>query len=104
MLDPAGFTKVIHHVAGQTFGANDARLRLNELVTEVHFALENDQYVPNDLRNDGVFVKTASGRAYWARFCVITFPVRYYATAVLYILYECEYSTYEYTGICFIFV
>ena len=75
VLDPEGFTKVIRHVAEQTFSANDTRLRLNELVTEVHFALENDQYVPNDLRNDGVYVKTASGRTYWARFCIITFPV-----------------------------
>lgn len=76
--DPEGFSKLIRHLSNQTFASNDPRLRLNERVVEVHFELENDESVPNDLPDDGVgvYVKTAAGNEYYARFCIITFPVR----------------------------
>lgn len=76
VIDPDGFVKIIRHLASQTFTANDPRLRLNEMVSEVRYELETDPSVPEDLRNDGVYVKTADGKEYWARCCIITFSVR----------------------------
>ena len=77
VTEPEGFVKVIRYLAGQTFTANDPRLRLNEMVTEVHYDLESDQSVPEDLPTDeGVYVKTASGNEYYASYCIITFTVR----------------------------
>ena len=61
------------YLAGETFAANDPRLRFNEMVTEVYFTLEDDQSVPAGLPNNGVYVKTSSGNEYWAQYCVITF-------------------------------
>ena len=76
VTEPEGFVKVIRYLAGQTFTANDPRLRLNEMVTEVHYALESDQSVPEGLPTDGVYVKTTSGSEYYASYCIITFTVR----------------------------
>lgn len=78
VVDPEGFSKVIRRVASQTFAPNDPRLLLNETVAEVHFALENDARVPDGLPDDGVYVKTAAGNKYWARYCIVTFPVRHF--------------------------
>ena len=76
IVDPDGFAKLIRCLANQTFSSNDSRLHLNEIVTELHFALDNDSTVPAGLPNYGVYVKTAAGNQYWARFCIITFSVR----------------------------
>ena len=76
IIDPNGFSKIIRHIADETFAPNDPRLLLNEAVTEVHFYLENDARVPDGLPDDGVYVKTATGNKYWARYCIITFPVQ----------------------------
>ena len=76
IIDPEGFSKVIRHIAEETFTKNDPRLLLNEAVTEIHFSLENDARVPSGLPDDGVYVKTATGNKYWARYCIITFPVQ----------------------------
>ena len=75
VVDPEGFSKIIRHLASQTFTPNDTRLHLNKTVSEVHFVLENDTNVPDDLPVEGVYVKTAGGNAYWAPFCIITFTV-----------------------------
>ena len=73
--DSEGFLKPIRHLATQVFAGSESRLRLNEKVTEVHFALENEKEVPDGLPQNGVYVKTAAGNEYWARFCIITFTV-----------------------------
>ena len=73
--DSEGFLKPIRYLAAQVFAGMESRMRLNELVTEVHFALENDVEVPAGLPKNGVYVKTASGNEYWARYCIITFTV-----------------------------
>ena len=74
--DSWGLTKVVQHLAKEIFAENDPRLRLNETVTEVHFALDNDRSIPDDIPKEGVLVKTASGNKYYGRFCIITFTVR----------------------------
>lgn len=75
--DPWGLSKVVDLLAAETFTMpNDTRLRLKEPVTDVHFDLENDSDVPSDLPREGVYVKTATGEQYWARYCIITFTVR----------------------------
>lgn len=76
VVDPEGFAKIIRYLAKQTFTANDKRLLFNETVTEVHWVLENDTDVPEGLRKEGVFVKTAAGNEYYAPYGIITFPVR----------------------------
>ena len=76
IVDPDGFAKLIRCIANQTFSSDDSRLHLNETVSEVHFALDDDLTIPTGLPNYGVYVKTASGNQYWARFCIITFSVR----------------------------
>ena len=73
--DSEGFLKPIRHLAAQVFAGSEFRLRMNEKVSEVHFALENDEKVPGDLPKNGVYVKTAAGNEYWARYCIITFTV-----------------------------
>ena len=76
IVEPEGFSKIIRYLAGQTFVANDPRLRFNETVTEVHYTLDEDQSVPASLPTNGVYVKTASGNEYWAQYCIITFSVQ----------------------------
>jgi polyamine oxidase len=71
--DSEGFLKPIRYLAAQVFAGIEFRLRMNEIVTEVHYALENDGQVPADLPKYGVYVKTAEGKEYWARYCIITF-------------------------------
>lgn len=71
VVDPDGFSKIIRHIAEQTFAENDSRLLLNERVSEVYL-----EHLPDGLPDNGVYVKTAAGNEYWARFCIITFPVR----------------------------
>ena len=73
--DSEGFLKPIRYLAAQVFAGSEFRLRMNEMVTEVHYALENDDQVPADLPKNGVYVKTAAGKEYWARYCIITFTV-----------------------------
>lgn len=76
VIDPDGFVKIIRYLSGQTFTANDSRLRLSETVNEIHYELENDQNVPDGLPKDGVYVRTSGGNEYWARHCILTFSVR----------------------------
>ena len=76
VVDQDGFAKIIRHLAAQTFSPNDARLHLNEMVSEVHFELENNTNVPDGLPKEGVYVKTSGGNEYYAHFCIITFTVR----------------------------
>ena len=75
VTDSEGFLKPIRHLAAQVFAGSEFRLRINETVSEVHFALENDEQVPAGLPKNGVYVKTAAGNEYWARYCIITFTV-----------------------------
>lgn len=76
IVDSGGFSKGVSYMASQVFATGDQRLRLNELVTEVHTDPANDQSIPLNYQNDGVYVVTASGNAYWAKYCIITFSVR----------------------------
>lgn len=76
IVDPEGFAKIIRYLAAQTFTSiNDRRLRFNELVTDVHYALADDPIAALSNSQKGVYVKTASGNEYYARFCIITFSV-----------------------------
>lgn len=95
IVDPEGFVKVVRHLAARTFTANDQRLRFNEVVTEVHYSLATDQSVPVGLPEEGVYVKTASGNEYYARFAIITFSVSSYPSSFLLfesILFDYSYS------------
>lgn len=78
MVDYEGFMKGVRYLASQTFSTNDARLKFNEVVTEVHYDPENDKTIPAEAQNEGVYVVTSSGNTYWARYCIITFSVRSY--------------------------
>lgn len=89
VVDPEGFAKVVRHMADQTFtgGECDPRLRLHETVSHVRL------YAPEQLNADegladccsassallnereSVYVRTAEGNEYVARYCIITFSV-----------------------------
>lgn len=74
IVDPEGFVKVVRYLAARTFTANDPRLRFNEMVTEVNYAPAS---------SEGVYVKTASGNEYYARFAIITFSVSSHPSSFL---------------------
>ena len=91
VVDPDGYAKLVRHLAAQTFldGERDPRLLLHETVRQVQFyepkgeQQNQDDCLPdccsssNPLLNerDSVYVRTAEGHEYIARYCIITFSV-----------------------------
>ena len=66
VVDPDGYAKLVRHLAAQTFvrGENDPRLLLHETVRQVQLSTL-----------ESVYVRTAEGHEYVARYCIITFSV-----------------------------
>ena len=84
VVDEEGYAKLVRHLAAQAFvrGAHDARLLLNETVREVRFLAADGECSPNcnssrttTNEREGVYVRTAEGLEYCARYCIVTFSV-----------------------------
>ena len=91
VVDPDGYSKLVRHLAAQTFvgGERDPRLLLHETVRQVHlYAPKLEQQNPDECLPDccsssspllnereSVYVRTAEGHEYIARYCIITFSV-----------------------------
>ncbi len=72
-MDQRGFSSIIRQMADSVFTANDSRLVLNEEVAELHYDLRRYAGRPLGVPRHGVFVRTRSGRCFWARFCICTY-------------------------------
>ena len=85
IIDPDGFSKIVRYLAAQTFvrGENDPRLLLHETVRQVQlYSPEREQKNPDDSASnaplderESVYVRTAEGHEFVARYCIITFSV-----------------------------
>ena len=86
IVDPDGFAKLVRHLAAQTFvrGENDPRLLLHETVRQVQLykpEREQQQNPDSSVSNaplnelESVYVRTAEGHEFVARYCIITFSV-----------------------------